>query len=280
MMQSAPAPTLLSLLLIAAAALPAAAQDAQQTFARQCAACHTIGGGRLVGPDLKGVSSRRDRDWLIDFILNPQAAVDRKDPYALQLLQDARGVVMPAVPGVDRALASALLDFIDAESKSGKAAAAPANDRPFSDADVRRGEQLFRGEARLASGAPSCIACHTVRGSGGLGGGQLGPDLTRVYERLNGRLGLTAWLGAPATPTMQSVFATRTLAPDEVGPLVAYFEDAAKQGGEDNRSGAINFVLLGLGAAAFGLVVMDSAWRSRFRAVRRALVPRRAAARS
>ncbi len=268
------------LLLIVGAVLPAAAQDASQHFKQHCAACHTIGGGRLVGPDLKNVAARKDRDWLIAFILNPQAAIDRKDPYALQLLQDARGVVMPAVPGLDASLAAALLAFIDAESKSGRSTPAQISDEPFTDADVQRGRQLFRGELRLASGAPSCISCHTVRGAGGLGGGQLGPDLTRVYERLNGRVGLTAWLGAPATPTMQSVFAARTLAPGEVRPLVAYFEDTARAGGQDNRSGAINFVLLGLGAAAFGLVVMDSAWRSRFRSVRRALVERRAAARS
>ena len=34
-----------------------------------CPACHTIGGGRLVGPDLAGVAERRDRDWIIAMIV-------------------------------------------------------------------------------------------------------------------------------------------------------------------------------------------------------------------
>jgi len=36
----------------------------QYTFAYHCAACHTIGHGDRIGPDLDGVTARRDRDWL------------------------------------------------------------------------------------------------------------------------------------------------------------------------------------------------------------------------
>ena len=41
------------------------AQDAAQgqaIFVQKCASCHTIGGGKLVGPDLKGVTATRPRD--------------------------------------------------------------------------------------------------------------------------------------------------------------------------------------------------------------------------
>jgi hypothetical protein len=119
------------------------------------------------------------------------------------------------------------------------------------------------------------MSCHTVRGLGGLGGGQLGPDLTRVYERLQGRKGLATWLNAPATPTMQGVFGQRRIADAEILPLVAFFENAARAGGQDNRAGILSFVLLGLGFAAAAIVGLDSAWRTRFRSVRRALVERR-----
>ena len=36
----------------------------EQAFKTKCAACHTIGGGKLVGPDLKEVTTRRDDAWL------------------------------------------------------------------------------------------------------------------------------------------------------------------------------------------------------------------------
>ena len=65
---------------------------------------------------MKGVTSRQDRAWLIQFILAPQAAIDRGDPYALKLQQEARGVVMANVAGLTPDLASRLLDLIDTES--------------------------------------------------------------------------------------------------------------------------------------------------------------------
>lgn len=42
----------------------AAAQDAADFFRQNCVSCHTIGGGRLTGPDLKDVLTRKDRAWL------------------------------------------------------------------------------------------------------------------------------------------------------------------------------------------------------------------------
>jgi len=146
--------------------------------------------------------------------------------------------------------------------------------RPFAQSDVDAGGAIFTGRTRLGAGAPACISCHTVRGVGGLGGGQLAPDLTLVSQRLGGRPGLTAWLGAPATPTMQSLFAKRPIAPEEVAPLVAFLEHSAQQGTPAGRAGLGSFAVLGLGLAAFGLVVMDTAWKKRFRSVRRALVER------
>jgi len=41
------------------------AQDAgEQVFNTTCFACHTIGGGRLIGPDLAGVHEKRSQEWL------------------------------------------------------------------------------------------------------------------------------------------------------------------------------------------------------------------------
>ena len=37
-------------------------QETAQYFRQNCASCHTIGGGRLTGPDLKDVTKRKERD--------------------------------------------------------------------------------------------------------------------------------------------------------------------------------------------------------------------------
>ena len=105
-----------------------------------------------------------------------------------------------------------------------------------------------------------------------MSGGRLGPDLTRVFERLQGRKNLAAWLTAPATPTMSTVFKRHALKPGEILPLIAYLEDEARKGGEDASAAPLTFFLIGLGGAALALVLFDQVWKGRFRSVRRPLV--------
>ncbi len=264
-------PVAAALVLVARAA---GAQTPAQVFQQNCTACHTIGGGRLVGPDLKDATSRRPRAWLVKFIVNPEAVIQSGDPYAKQLVQQAGGVLMPALPGLTPALAEALLDLIDAESKQDRSrfAGLQLSDRPFTPADVQRGQDLFTGRVRSAAGGPPCLSCHSVGGVGALGGGKLGPDLTLVYERLQGRKGLGAWLSAPATPTMQSIFRTAPLAPEDIDALLAFFEDAAKRRAEADPVAPLTFFLVGLGGTVFVLALFDFAWQRRFRSVRRRLV--------
>ena len=50
-----------------------------------CIACHTIGKGKLTGPDLAGVTQRRTLDWIENQILHPEVMVE-KDPIAKELL--------------------------------------------------------------------------------------------------------------------------------------------------------------------------------------------------
>ncbi len=266
-----------TLVLVCATALAPAvmAQEAADFFQTNCTSCHTIGGGRLTGPDLKNVLERKDRAWLAQFMQNPKGMLDRGDAYALKLQEEARGVVMPAIAGLTAARAEALLDLIGAESKLAKSRflGAQISDRPFTVQDVADGMQIFRGTRPLRRGGPACISCHTISGAGGLGGGRLAPDLTKVYERLGGRKALGGWLVAPATPTMQGLFRKTPMQPEEILPLLALFENSARTGAQQQPPvGMMSFLLLGLGAAVLGLFALDAVWHRRFRAVRRPLV--------
>lgn len=263
---------LLCFLLYGLAGLSQNPQPAEY-FRQSCASCHTVGGGRLVGPDLKNVTQRKDRAWLAQFIQAPKAVIDSGDSYAVQLLRDAQGVVMPSL-GLDATRAQALLDLIEAESKLPKSqfAGTQISDRPFTTRDVELGRAIFIGTQQLKNGGPACVSCHTMRGLGGLSGGRLGPDLTLVYERLQGRKGLGAWLGNPASPTMAPVFKKTPLHGDDILPLLAYFEDSAKKGGADDTTARLNFLLIGMGGTVIGLVLLDGIWKKRLRGVRRQLV--------
>jgi mono/diheme cytochrome c family protein len=250
------------------------AQEAAAFFKQNCSSCHTIGGGRLTGPDLKDVTKQKDRDWLARFIVGPKAVFDSGDAYALDLKKQFGGVEMPTIFGMTRARADSLLDLVEAESKLEKSqfAGVQISERPFVPEDFAHGRDYFLGLRPLAQGGPPCISCHSVNGLGALGGGRLGPDLTKVFERMQGRKQLSAWLSAPATATMLPIYKKHPLEPDEILALVAFFSEKVQEEARDETVAALNFFLLGFGGAIVALVGFDWVWRRRFRSVRRELV--------
>ena len=268
-------------LLLALFAVIARAQEPADFFRQNCFSCHTIGGGRLTGPDLKNVTERQQRDWLVRFMNNPRGTIDSGDPYAQELFQHSRGVVMPTIHGMTPERASSLLDMIEAESQleESQFKGLQISDRPFTEQDIALGRQFFMGENRLVNSGPACLSCHTVKGLAGLSGGRLGPDLTRVFERLGGRRNIAAWLMAPPTPTMQPLFRAHPLDSTEILPLVAFFENSSKQGGQDQSVSILNFFFLGLGGTVIVLAAFDALWKKRFRGVRAPLVERNGIAR-
>ncbi len=252
----------------------ASCQDTPDYFRQNCISCHTIGGGRLTGPDLKDVTQRQDRQWLIKFLMNPKAMIDSGDPYAKKILEASRNVPMPTPPGITPERAENLLDLIEAESllEESQFKGLQISTAPFTDADRARGREIFLGPHRLEAGGTACVSCHSMFDVTALGGGRLGPDLTNVYERLEGRNALSAWLMAPGTVTMQPIFKNHPLTSDEIHALVAYFESTAAEQPADSSAGRITFLLSGLVGAVLGVFFLDAIWTRRFRSVRRSLV--------
>ncbi len=68
--------------------------EAETNFA-VCKACHTIGGGKLVGPDLKGVTDRHDEEWLIKFIQNSTELIQSGDADAIKIFEENNNIPMP-----------------------------------------------------------------------------------------------------------------------------------------------------------------------------------------
>ena len=247
------------------------AQVPREYFRQYCSSCHTIGGGRLTGPDLKNVLQRQSREWLVNWILDPEGVLKSGDPYAVKLQKEARGAVMTRSPGMTRQLANALLDLIDTKTKKEKSefAGFKISERPFLPEDIDEGRALFIGKKPLKNGGPACIGCHTVNSLGGLGGGRLGPNLTRAYARLEGRKGLSSWLAAPPGLTMQPIFQQHPLDEEEILALAAFLKNETEIDRPENVTAMINFLLFGLVGSAILLVIFDYIWGGRFKAVRR-----------
>ncbi len=67
---------------------PELAARGQELFqVKGCIACHTVGKGRLVGPDLKDVVHQRSYRWTLAMIMQPDSML-RADSIAKQLLAE------------------------------------------------------------------------------------------------------------------------------------------------------------------------------------------------
>lgn len=240
--------------------------EAETLFKQNCQACHSIGGGALAGPDLKGITATRDKATLAKFVANPE------------------GSKMPQIPGIDEAKAMQILDYIEAQSnpKPATEAAAEASEPaviPFTPQDVENGRNVFLGVTPLAKGGASCTSCHSVQGATAFGGGNLGNDLTHVYSKLGGRQGLEPWLTSMPNLTMKPLYQDQPLTPEEVHALTAFFEyvDTQKLSPDALRSmtgGSKRhyFVSIGLGGVVLVLLLFALIYHNRFRGVRRHLV--------
>ncbi|HJL69470.1 MAG TPA: cytochrome c [Anaerolineales bacterium] len=78
------------------------AREGQVLFQEICVACHTIGSGIVVGPDLQGVTARRERDWLARWIKEPDKMLAEGDPIGTQQLQEFNNVPMPNLGMTDQ----------------------------------------------------------------------------------------------------------------------------------------------------------------------------------
>ena len=87
-------------------------QKGKSLFNSQCAACHKLN-RNLVGPALKGVSAKYEKDWLYSWIKNSQAMIKSGDPQAVAIYEEYNKVAMNAFPNLSNEDIDNILAYTD-----------------------------------------------------------------------------------------------------------------------------------------------------------------------
>lgn len=106
----------LGLLVYGTVASKAQEVDGSALFTTNCAACHTIGEGKLVGPDLSGVLDRHNKAWVFRFIRESQSMINEGDEQAVAVFNENNMIPMPAIPLSDMEIEAILAHISTMES--------------------------------------------------------------------------------------------------------------------------------------------------------------------
>ena len=127
--------------------------------------------------------------------------------------------------------------------------------------NVDAGRALFTGERAFKNGGPPCISCHSAGRIGALGGGSLGPDLTKVWEQKPFLIDPN-WLNSEGVPVMGPVFSKHKVTAEEVEDLKAFFSSVAA---ESPAAGGGKFLIGGIVGSVVMLVFFSIVWSNRYR---------------
>jgi cytochrome c2 len=275
----------IAFLAVTLSAGPASAEDGKKLFDALCTACHTVGGGKRVGPDLKGVTTRRSEAWLIKFIKSSASLIKSGDAEAVKIFEEYQKMPMPDV-AYSEAQIKDILTWIASASTAGDAkanTAAPAAPpkpkalAPPTEAGIQLGRDLFQGAVRLKNGGAACNSCHNVKNDAVIGGGILAKDLTQVFTRLGKNSeALGALLGTPPFPVMKQAYAKRPVTQSEMNALIDFLRDAdANQQLQTPRDYGVKLVASGTGGFAVLLILYGLMWtRRKRRSVNQAIYDR------
>ena len=205
----------------------ALSEEGQRIFQQKCVACHTIGGGKLLGPDLKGVMERRDHAWLSRWIREPDKMLAEGDPLATALLKEFNNLPMINM-ALTEADAEAVISYL-AVAQQGPSVPKTSSRIPEPTQDeIGLGRNLFQGKVRFSNGGPSCTSCHHVKNDAVIGGGILARELTTVFSKMGGE-GVRAILGGPPFPVMQAAYKGMPFTDEETRALVGFLQQADKE---------------------------------------------------
>ncbi|MGB2901764.1 MAG: c-type cytochrome [Candidatus Acidiferrum sp.] len=164
----------------------------------KCYTCHKFNGyGGELAPDLTFEGSRAQRQWIVDFLKNPQT------------LRPTLILRMPQFNMSDKDAAT-LADYMTMVLQYPAANPAGVDAKQFTPALVALGKQLYEVKYQ-------CQSCHTIGGTGGY----VGPNLNNAGGWLTAAW-IEAWLRDPQALIPGTIEPRRNFTEVEVKALTAY----------------------------------------------------------
>jgi len=247
--------------------------NGEKIFMSVCRACHTIGQGKLVGPELVNIQDRAKEDWLIKWIKSSQSLVKSGDKAAVKIFNEYK------IPMPDNSLSDAqikdVLNYIKSKSPQTKnttvtksASFDIQNSKGFNFNEAGKDEfntgwDYFTGRKRFASGGPACISCHNVVKDDLINGGLLAVDLTSAFSRLKVS-GVNSIISSPPFPIMKTAFKDKPLTKDERYYLLAFLKHSdfvAKSLQPENHN--VRFLSTGIVGVIFLFGIFGLVWFNR-----------------
>lgn len=263
--------TITALLLTGLLIQPAMAQDGATLF-KPCAACHSIGGGKMIGPDLKGVTKRRTNDWLVQFIQSSAKLVKSGDPEAVALFKQFNNIPMPdnalsvdqvnlIIKHIDGGAGGATIDPKQAALQQKADSILKAN----SPLDIMAGNELFNGERPFENGGAACSACHNATYNKKGKGGTLAKDLSKAYSRLGGFAGIKGIVASAPFPSMLETYKDHPVTLEENAQLQIFLKSADEQNPVQPLVGKTWFLHASLTVSLLLLLAISALWFRRKR---------------
>lgn len=210
---------------------------AAQIYVQKCVGCHTVGGGKLTGPDLLATRAWPKAELAAKVkLMEPRVGplTENELNQFVELLQDARAQ--------DR--------IHIAQELAGKAVAAT-----LEPASENIGKKLFEGTTQLAGGGIACITCHRA----GMQGGTFGPDLTNLHSRM-GKVAMISAIQQTQFLVMSGIYKNQPVTAQEAVHLSEYLShpELMPTASMEDNSPVIGAVL-----GVFSLLVVVGLYRKR-----------------
>ncbi len=176
-----------------------------ELFVLKCAGCHTIGKGKLTGPDLIKSTEFPVED-LIQAIKRMQEKVG---PMEEEEIKGYASFIKSTT------VQERITKEFERLSKIAEAKLEPP--------DAKKGFEFFIGKKPLSNGGVSCVSCHSTREAKGWGGGKLGPPLTDVFKDFS-KANLVSAIVNSQWKVMKDAYKDHKITQQEAVHIVAYLD--------------------------------------------------------